>query len=100
MTNGQYIEVDLAYKNHGVDSKGRATIDEGVEYAYAVREPEEQWDLYRVDEGPTPDEKKYVHGGSWKVFGGQPVLIYSRQDLQLLRKLLDAIETRLPEEQA
>lgn len=61
---------------------------------YAVRQPADAWDHWH--EGEEPDFLRH-DSTSYAIFGGQAVHIHDQEDIDGLRKLLDAIEADLKE---
>lgn len=76
-------------------SKKVETETEDTDIYWAVRPSEGRW---RVRDKGTEEwqEDKMLHGSqAWLIEGGNSVYVYSKRDIEGLRKLLDAIEGEL-----
>lgn len=85
-----YIEVEVEYR----DTLGE-NIYVDVEYFWAVRTTPSKGKSWKVTEEEPADFKEDTFAGSFVLNGGMPVHVSSKEDIEGLRKLLDAIEEEL-----
>lgn len=92
-----YIEV-ARVSTETYEHTGETTREDELEIYFAVRPSPDRYRNYKDGDTP-PDWSSYGFTASWRLNGGMSVEIWSKQDIEGYRALLDAIEADLNEQE-